>query len=66
MSQSALTGFFLNRTHPLGNIEFSHSGLLGIMTDVVRHTVLQRSLPKGGVLRQRLGIDTTYGRQQQQ
>ena len=40
MSQSALTGLFLNRAHTLGNIEFSQSGFLGIMTDVVRHTIL--------------------------
>ena len=66
MSQSALTGFLLNRAHPLGNVEISQSRFLGIMTDIVRHSVLQCSLPEGSILRQRLGVNTETCRHQQQ
>ena len=54
VSQSALAGLFKDGTNTLGDIEISQSWFLGIMTDVVRHTILQFSCTNGFVLRQRL------------
>ena len=54
VSQSALAGFFKDGTNALGDIEIGQSWLFGIMTDVVRHTILQLSCANGLVLRQRL------------
>ena len=48
--QATLTGFFLYRTHLLGDIEVCQSCLFGIMTQIICQAVLQLSCSNGGVL----------------
>ena len=55
VSQTTLTGFLLDGTHALGDIEIRQSGLLGVMTDIIGQTVLQLSRPDLWVLGQGLG-----------
>ena len=50
VSQTTLTGFLLNSTHALGDIEIRESGLLSVMTDIIGQTVLEFSCPDVRIL----------------
>ena len=69
MGQSALTGFFQNAAHTLGNVEVGQSCLLGIVANVVGHTILELPLANGRILWYSLGCcrsrqqHQTYDRQ---
>ena len=54
VSQSTLAGLLKDGANALGDIEISQSWLFGVMTEIVRHTILQFSCTNGFVLRQRL------------
>ena len=62
--QSALTGLFKNAAYTLCNVEVGQPSLLGIVADIIGHTVLELSLANGGVLWQ--GLSYCRSRQQHQ
>ena len=55
VSQTALTGLLLYRSHTLGNIEIGQTCLLSVVADIVGHAILELTLADGGVLWQALG-----------
>ena len=64
VSQAPLTRLLQDTSHALGNVKVRQSRLLRIVTNVVRHSVLQLTRPHGSILLQRLRPESHHTQQQ--